>query len=386
MQSFCVVAAIASLFVRVADAAQAYPLAQIYPQPDGTESPPLVLHGDHQYNWLSDEKGYHVIIDEDGWYVYAKKSEEGEMVSTGVRVGHKNPKKIGLKPYDTADQKKWLTSSLSDVDRSRRHLMTGEVMCNRLGTKDSPCRRKGLVVLVRFADHAHRVLPSSTHYDILFNNNGPDATVAPSGSIYDVFNANSYGSYIYQNDVTEWITVSQTEAEAAGGNMGLGTAEVMTTWREALSKLGEQGINIGDYDADDTGKLDSLVFIHSGAGAEKGGVDCKSQAPYTRRIWSYQHSGLGFTSNGVTADRYYVASGVTHTCPLDNHGNDAPYKDAWGIGRIGVIAHECGHFLGVEDLYDASLESPGNGVGNFDMMGKCCKRHCAQYTHQWHRI
>ena len=349
----------------IVDAAQANPLPMPYEQPDSTATPPLVLNGNQEYAWLTDEDGYHVLRDEEGWYVYGQKVD-GRMEPTGVRVGRKNPKKLGMVPWETDDQKSLLSSSISEQDKGRRRLRSNAALCNRLGTKNSPCRRRGLVVLVRFADHANRRLPTPREYDILFNNNGPAPNVAPTGSVFDVFRENSYGAYVYQNFVTDWVTVGQTEEYAAGDNLGLNVCGTKEAWLAALLQLKDQGINFRDFDSDGDGELDSLVFVHSGAGGEAGNADCETNRDWKQRIWSHQASGLGAVGDGMRAGLHYVASGVTHYCPLvGGRGH------TWGIARIGVIAHEFGHFLHAPDLYDSSGGTrAGAGAGTFDLMGK----------------
>ena len=80
------------------EAVPSYPFPYQYEQPDGSKTPNIYLTGDERYSWLHDNAGFTVIQDEKGWYVYAKRDEDGELVSAGVRVGKVDPKKLGLDP------------------------------------------------------------------------------------------------------------------------------------------------------------------------------------------------------------------------------------------------------------------------------------------------
>ena len=329
---------------------------------------------------MSDDKGYHVLTDEDGWYVYGRKNAEtGHMESTGVRVGHKNPKKLGLTKMETSDHKGWLSKNAPKTSARRRRLQADKALCDRTGTKDSPCKLHGLVVLIRFSDHKNRKLPKPTHYDKLFNASGPDSKYAPTGSVMGVFNDNSYDAFEFTNTITPWIDVPFTEEYASGGNLGLNTEKSREVWKSALSQLGAHGIKLSDFDSND-GVLDALTLLHSGAAAEVGENDCETGAHWEQRIWSHQTGGLGFEDDGVKTAEYYIASGLTHFCPLSDDFKDAP-AEPWDIARIGVLVHEFAHFLGLPDLYDYD---GGAGVGTYCLLGTymfwsvCCVCVCVR--------
>lgn len=163
------------IVVRVALGAPANPLGSLYDQPDGSTTPEIFMKGDQRYNWKTDKNGYTVIQDDRGWWVYAKQTD-GDLVSSGVRIGRGNPKKLGLatnlKIHPSKRQKHGL-HDLDEASKEHRSLINvpARALCNFQGTRNSPCRLKALVVLVMLSNHVNRQLPSPEEYDVLFNNN-----------------------------------------------------------------------------------------------------------------------------------------------------------------------------------------------------------------------
>lgn len=295
-----------SLVISVAQAAPASPHGRVFSQPDGSETPELFLKGNQHYSWMSDERGYTVMREEKGgWWVYAKKVD-GELVSSGVRVGYGNPKKLGLVPELQTDLDKRPINNLLTHDgaaKDHRELTEDPInsLCTSEGTKDSPCRLQCLALLVRFSDHVDRVLPDPEDYDILFNHNGPTShSLAPTGSVAAVFMENSYDTFVMETYVSPWILVDRSEIQTVGGNRGLNTYETRyarlasgevfwvysarshyyavcyrLTWNEAMWRFEHSGVDLTQFDQDEDGVFDCLVLLHSGAAAETNGNDCK---------------------------------------------------------------------------------------------------------------
>jgi hypothetical protein len=251
-------------------------------QPDGAE---ITLHirGDEHYNWMEDTNGYTVVRNQ-GWFEYAERGPMGRLNPNGVIVGRGNPQALGL-------QKHVLPSASIRASTAKRvnGVSTGEgVSAGPQGVAPAG-NIKNLVVMIRFSDHVGRDLPSAADMDILFNAVGGDATLAPTGSIRDVYFENSYGQMALNSTVNPgipgWITVSNTEAYYANGNSGDST--LWQALREALDVLDAAGLDFGDYDTDHDGRIDSIAFIHSGYAAEWGGNDAFGTSN-ANRIWSHR--------------------------------------------------------------------------------------------------
>ena len=212
-----------------------------------------------------------------------------------------------------------------------------------------------LVCLIRFQDHSGRTLPSKQQITNLMNQEG-GGDDCPTGSVRDIYLENSYGTFDLTSVVTDWYDCSLTEAQAAGSDSATGDDSRLD---ECLYECLEQAavdFDFADFDSNNDGEIDAIAFLHSGFGAETGSTDCHGTSS-ANRIWSHKFSFEYFTqgvysSNGVSVPEYHISPAVWGTCGSE-------------IGRIGVIAHETGHFLGLPDLYDYTT---GSGIGSWGMM------------------
>ena len=101
-------------------------------------------------------------------------------------------------------------------------------------------------------------------------------------------------------------------------------------------------LDFSQFDLDGDGWIDAITFLHSGYGAEWGGTDSYG-TNYVDRIWSHKWNlGTPWTSDeGIKVFDYNISPGLWST-------------SGSGPGRIGVVAHELGHFFGLPDLYDTN--------------------------------
>ncbi len=340
-------------------------------QPDGSEIT-LYSRGDEHYNWMEDRDGYTVVRNR-GWFEYAEQGPSGHLNPNGMIVGRDNPRAVGL-------QKHILPAPAVRAQSAKKvnGVSDGSGGASAPEAVGPSGAIKNLVVMIRFSDHTGRTLPSVADVDVLFNAVGGDPTLAPTGSVRDVYYENSYGQMTLNSEVNpgigDWITVSNTEAYYANGKSGDST--LWQALREALDILDAQ-INFNEYDTDNDGRIDSIAFIHSGYGAEWGGTDAYGSA-YQNRIWSHRWAiqPQWNSNDGVSVFDYHISPGVWGT-------------SGSSIGRIGVISHETGHFFGLPDLYDTD-SGAGDGIGSWGMMANSWgfngTQRCPPHFSPWSKI
>lgn len=312
-------------------------------QPDG-QSVALHIRGDEHLHWLEDERGYTVVRGCGGAYVYGGLDASGRLVATALVVGRADPAAAGLPRRLLAAPAQRTYSDLGVL--APETIAPGAPKATAaVGTV------KNLVVLMRFSDHLTRPVPTQATVDTIFNAVGGDPIAAPTGSVQDYYREVSYGLMTLASTVTVWVDLPDTEAHYAAGASGLSTV-VWDAIRDALNGA-DPSVDFSQFDQDGDGFVDAIAFLHSGYGAEWGGVDAYG-TDETNRIWSHKWQIPTWTSaEGVRVSSYYISPAL------------------WGVsgsspGHIGVIAHEAGHFFGLPDLYDTDYT--GEGIGSYCLM------------------
>jgi immune inhibitor A len=206
-----------------------------------------------------------------------------------------------------------------------------------------------LVLLVDFPDRPHASDRPPALYDSLFFAPHPS-------SVRGYYERSSRGRLVISGRVVPWLRLARPYSfyvDAANGGAGVRGPDP----RNARSMVADAVraadplVDFAAFDADgpdgvagshdDDGAVDALVVVHAGSGAEFGDAsEMLSHSWYTVAPVR--------TADGVLAWRYSTVA-----------------EDS----RLGVLAHEFGHVLGLADLYDRrSRTRLAGGLGDWSLM------------------
>lgn len=261
--------------------------------------------------------------------------------------------------------------------------------------------RRQLVVLMQFADHTNRAVPSRSHMDNLMNcRSGTGCNVGSSTSgVRDYFLHQSYYRADTVSTVTDWVTINQTEAYTSGpGDYGKNTLTALShlcgAMQQALTNTlaANPTLDLNDFvhdcdhknqSGESYSQLKEVLFFHSGYPAEF------SSSASANRIWShrFQFASLGCVANSINEYTNPV-DGETFRMPhyLVTNGcyGDGSDGDSCPGPRLGVIAHEMGHsniqgksVADFYEVYDGQTTLPsrcnhggsGKGIDAWGLMG-----------------
>jgi M6 family metalloprotease-like protein len=288
-----------------------------------------------------------------GEWVYASAPSPSGVRRALARVGEADPRELM-----SESERRELAATICRPEASCLPVLPDPDAPLDRGAKTSTTGlKKNLALLIRWSDHAGRELPSRANFSGLLNSEGKDAALFPTGSVRSYYLAQSNGALDLSSVASEWIDVPYTEVEVAAGISGLGVVNGDCKLHRAILYALDQFAaenDMSQFDLDRDGQMDGFTVIHSGFAAEWGGTD-QFGATTANRIWSHKWSLIeSRTYNGVYIRNYNINPGRWGT-------------SGTGIGRIGVICHELGHFFGLPDLYDGTAPRHAT-FGSFGVM------------------
>ena len=332
-------------------------------QPDGS-SFSAQIHGDEFQAWTTTKDSGHTILKnkQSGYWEFAELNSDGSLKPSGIRArkgaGPASLQK-GVRPPRNAELERYMHSMLEENYQERLYGSsdTSEVpsASGLLGAEAAPGdwvptpvagSRKGLIVLISFADRSIQTDPNNW-YTTVFDENAK--------SVARFFKDNSFGqltlspvAHSQPGNPSGVISVTVADAHPNyGKNYVIATEK--TILNHALAAAAPF-INFASFDSNNNGTLDqselTIYFIYAGYEA--------SGTALTPNVWAHAYwtTGTGITAGTKNVKRWAQNGEL--------NGNSVQHP-------MGVIAHELGHALcGLPDLYDIS--NTNQGMGGFSLM------------------
>jgi M6 family metalloprotease-like protein len=325
----------------------AYPDPVQYKLPDGSFIT-ITLKGDEHVSWAVSPDGYTLLTNGEGYYEYAQKNVDGNLVLSGIRA--RNPEERDVQ--ETAFLKKTskdIRYSVEQISVMRGILDMNSNLRSAAQTTAMPTTGtvRAPLILVGFQDKPFTL--GREAFDLLMNQPNYTANGTITGSVHDYYYDNSYGLLDYQVDVYGPYILSNDIIYYDYKSNGNQYQRMPTEAYAEMIK--DSKFVFGNYDQDNNGVLDGLHIIFAGYSQAAG-------APKGESIWSHS-AKFNITRNGKTVSQPYSSSPELRGTSGAN------------ITHIGVIAHELGHVFGLPDLYDADYDSSGGEsvhIGTWDIM------------------
>lgn len=289
-------------------------------QPDGTELR-IRMVGNGDLHFTTTEDGTLLVQEKDGGYNLARLTDEGRLVSTGIKP----------KAYQTAGIK--LTEEVKQrVMNSRVNTRASQSGMgkyqNNYPTTGNP---KVPVILVEYQDVKFSDTYDVKQYftDMIKGENFSNQGVP--GSLKQYFHDQSGGKFVPEFDIYGPITLPEKQ-EYYGGNYGQGW-DVMSHYMVSHAlKLLDPEVDFSQYDSNDDGDIDFIYIYYAGYGENRGGGE--------NAVWphaGYLKGDADFTMVDGVWGNYFACSNEL-------------IKENEPEGMAAFV-HEYSHIIGLPDLY-----------------------------------
>lgn len=318
-------------------------------QPDG-DTVHFFVTGDECYHRYHDADNYTIVMNPQGYWVYAMPDNAGGIQPSACIVGVGNPASLGVRPGLTISRQEWESLRKSweipEQYRTPRHKTSGR-------NNGDYCN---LVIFIRFADDENysRTLSS---IDQMFS----DSSNSNSNSVYNYFKHASYdklhvrtyyapapdGDVIrsYQSPHPRSYYMPYSEHNPRGYHANERANREFELIANAVQFVNDS-FPVPDnivLDNDNDGQIDNVNVVVRG-----------SYTGWSDLLWPHKWNlyGRNCTINGKTINTFNFA--------LEGAGGD--------YFGTSTFCHEMFHSLGAPDLYHYYTETGVSPAGNWDLM------------------
>ena len=311
-------------------------------QPDG-QVIECFASGDEFYNYVHDANGFTIVKGDGGYYCYAMRDSQGEVVASPYRVNSVAPASVGLQPYAMISEQAY---------QQRRHEREQYIQpVKKPADRElNHGRYNNLVVFIRFAGDTYHTTSFST-VDSMFNANNYESV-----SMHNYFHHASYNqldlhSYFYPTPDGETILSYEDDypkeyympydpvTNPLGYQDGETAEREFSLLERAIYYVADQVSDTLDLDYNHDGNVDNVVFVIKGA-----------PGAWASLLWPHRWS---------IYDRYVWLNGLR---VLDFNLQ----LEIGGYFNVSTLCHEMNHSLGAPDLYH--YNGGPDAVGGWDLM------------------
>ncbi len=269
-------------------------------------------------------------------YLKYYKTESGEIYTLNANSGLYEPTALAALQQETA------------VERAaaNKRRMTRVAHRKAAASRAVTGKKKGLVVLVQFADKAFSMENPQPLYDDILNKENYTSDLGFVGSVRDYFRDQSNGQLDIEFDVLGPLEMPNGYSYY-GANTGLlnSDAHVDELIVDACN-YADDLVDFSDYDWDNDGEVDQVCILFAGQG-EAVCADANTIWPHESQLTKYGHN---IVKDGVQIDTYACSGELGQYNTIDG---------------IGTFCHEFSHCLGIPDMYDVSADGSGDNYGMY---------------------
>ncbi len=318
-------------------------------QPDGSTLT-IQLVGDERAHFTLSEDGA-LLTEQNGEYFFGRISDEGLVVSTGVRAANPGARSeiqnkfakasINQDLVGAAEMRWKMNPRFYDTPKfnvkpvAANAAKTSELPQYGLGRCASAFPNTGevrtLVLLVEYQDVRFTTPDPKQYFSDLLNKDGFSEYNA-TGCAAEYFRENSNNQFIPTFDVLGPVTLSENMAyygQNSSFDIDVNAAAMVVEGLQAL----DDTVDFSVYDMNHDGVLDNVFIFYAGRGEATGG-GATSVWPHSSSLDDYR---IEFSVDGLKVNTYGCTNEMTKSGDPDG---------------VGTFIHEFSHVIGLPDLYD----------------------------------